>query len=168
MKTSTPKLFALLLLTATLLFSCAKEEDGVYFNENSEVINAKVVYSPMESEIVSLVNAHRTNLGLNTLNTLNIVSAVADGQTNYMIETGVPSHDNFAERASILMEQAGAKTVGENVAYGYNTAEGVVKGWLNSEGHRKIIENPDYTHFCISTDSNSEKKNYFTNIFIKK
>lgn len=167
MKTHTPKLIALLLLT-TLLFSCAKEEDGVYFNENSEVVNAKVVYSPMESEIISLVNAHRTSMGLSALSTLNLVSGVADGHTDYMIEAGAISHDNFAERAQILMEEAGAKTVGENVAYGFSTAEGVVNGWLNSDGHRKVIENPDYTHFGISTDSNTENRNYFTNIFIKK
>ena len=167
MKTLAPKLFALLLLT-TLLLSCAKEEDGVYFNENSEVINTKVVYSAMESEIISLVNAHRTSLGLSALSTLNIVSGVADGHTDYMIEVGALSHDNFAERAQILMEQAGAKTVGENVGYGYNTAEGVVNAWIASDGHRKIMENPDYTHFGISTDSNTENRNYFTNIFIKK
>jgi len=167
MKTLAPKLFALLLLT-TLLLSCAKEEDGVYFNENSEVTNTKVVYSAMESEIVSLVNAHRTSLGLSALSTLNIVSGVADGHTDYMIEVGALSHDNFAERAQILMEQAGAKTVGENVGYGYSTAEGVVNAWIASDGHRKIMENPDYTHFGISTDSNTENRNYFTNIFIKK
>ncbi len=168
MKTLTPKLFALLLLTTTLLFSCSKEEDGVYFNENSEVINTKVVYSAMESEIISLVNAHRTNLGLNALNTLNIVSGVADGHTDYMIEVGQVSHDNFPARAQTLMTEAGAKTVGENVAYGYSTAEGVVKGWLNSDGHRKIIENPEYTHFGISMETSSDNRNYFTNIFIKK
>lgn len=167
MKTHTPKLFALLFLTA-ILFSCAKEDDGVYFNENSEVVNAKVVYSDIESEIVSLVNAHRASIGLKTLNTLNIVSGVADGHTNYMIEVGQISHDNFSERAQILMNDAGAKTVGENVAFGFSTAQGVVTGWLNSDSHRKVIENPDYTHFGISTDSNSENRNYFTNIFIRK
>ncbi|MBE0422476.1 MAG: CAP domain-containing protein [Lutibacter sp.] len=167
MKSLAPKLFALLLLT-TILFSCAKEEDGVYFNDNSEVLNAKVVYSPIESEIISLVNAHRTSLGLNVLNTLNIVSGVADGHTNYMIEIGQVNHDNFAQRAQILMNEASAKTVGENVAYGYSTAEGVVKGWLNSDGHRKIIENPDYTHFGISMEPNADNRNYFTNIFIRK
>ncbi len=167
MKTLAPKLFALLLLT-TILFSCAKEDDGVYFNENSEVANAKVVYSPMESEIISLVNAHRTSLGLNALSTLNIVSGVADGHTDYMIEVGQVSHDNFAQRAQTLMNEAAAKSVGENVAYGYSTAEGVVKGWLNSDGHRKIIENPDYTHFGISMETSADNRNYFTNIFIKK
>jgi uncharacterized protein YkwD len=167
MKTLAPKLFGILFLV-TILISCAKEEDGVYFNDNSEVLNAKVAYSAMESEIVSLVNAHRISLGLNALNTLNIVSAVADGHTNYMIEAGQVSHDNFAARAQTLMAEAGAKTVGENVAYGYSTSEGVVKGWLNSESHRKIIEKADYTHFGISMEKSSDNRNYFTNIFIKK
>lgn len=167
MKTLAPKLFVL-FLSISILFSCAKEDDGVYFNENSEVTNAKVVYSSIESEIVSMVNAHRISLGLSTLNTLNIISGVADGHTDYMIEAGIISHDNFAQRAETLMTEAGAKTVGENVAYGYSTAEGVVKGWLNSDGHRKIIENPDYTHFGISMEISADNRNYFTNIFIKK
>src|SRR5680860_649120 len=132
MKTLAPKLFALLFLT-TILFSCAKEEDGVYFNANTEVTNAKVSYTAMESEIISLVNAHRTSLGLNALSTLNLISGVADGHTQYMIDAGVISHDNFAQRAQTLMEQAGAKTVGENVGYGYSTAEGVVNAWIASD-----------------------------------
>ena len=167
MKTHVPKLFAVLLFT-TLLLSCAKEEDGIYFNENSEVANAKVVYSPMESEILSLVNAHRTGMGLPALSSLNLISGLADGHNHYMIEAGKISHDNFSQRAQTLMEEAGAKSVGENVAFGYCSAEGVVKGWLNSACHREIIENPNYTHFGISADSHDESKNYFTNIFIKK
>lgn len=167
MKTLAPKFFVL-FLSISILFSCAKEDDGVYFNENSEVTNAKVTYSDIESEIVSLVNAHRTSMGLSTLNTLNIISGVADGHTDYMIEAGIISHDNFTQRAQTLMDEAGAKSVGENVAYGFITAEGVVKGWLNSDGHRKVIENPDYTHFGISMGTNTENRNYFTNIFIKK
>lgn len=167
MKTLAPKLFALLLLT-TILFSCSKEEDDVYFNENSDVLNTKVAYSAMESEIVSLVNAHRTSLGLNALNTLNIVSGVAEGHTHYMIEAGAPSHDNFPERAQILMNEAGAKMVGENIGYGYSTAKGVVNAWIESDSHRKILENPDYTHFGISMETSTDNINYFTNIFIKK
>lgn len=167
MKSFAPKLFGLIFLTSILL-SCAKEDDGVYFNENIEVTNAKVSYTSMESEIISLVNAHRTSLGLTNLSTLNIISGVAAGHNEYMIDAGTISHDNFAQRAQTLMDEAGAKSVGENVAYGYSTAQGVVTGWLNSDGHRKIIENPDYTHFGISMETSTDHKNFFTNIFIKK
>lgn len=167
MKSITPKLLSILLCTV-LLFSCSQEDDGIYFNESSEEINTSVSYSDIETEILTLVNEYRQNNGLSKLITLNIISGVADGHTNYMVTTGQVNHDNFSIRAQSLITNANAKSVSENVAYGYNTAQGVVNGWLNSEEHRKAIENPENTHFGISTESNSAGKNYFTQIFIKK
>jgi uncharacterized protein YkwD len=122
----------------------------------------------MESDILELVNKHREKLNLNKLTSLNVISSVADGHTDYMINTGTISHDNFANRAQLLVDNADAKTVGENVAYGYGTAHGVLNGWLNSSEHKKIIEDPDYTHFGISTKADDEGRNYFTHIFIEK
>ena len=168
MKTSFLNLLTLFVVSS-FLFSCSPEDDGVYFNENSEVINASnVSYSVIEYEILDLVNDHRTSLGLAPLITLNIISGIADGHTNYMIEVGSVNHDNFNLRAQNLITSAGAKTVGENVAYGYSSAQGVVNGWLNSPSHKNIIENPNYTHFGISTETNKDNRNYFTQIFIKK
>jgi uncharacterized protein YkwD len=105
---------------------------------------------------------------MKALNSLDIVSGVADGHTNYMIEVGQINHDNFGERAQVLMKNAKAKTVAENVAYGYSTAQGALNGWLNSDAHRKVIENPNFTHFGISTKSDNNGRNYFTQIFINK
>ncbi len=159
----------LVVFSGAIFLSCSEEDDGIYFNETIEVTNsAKVSYSDIESDILALVNDHRRNLNLSQLSTLNIISNVADGHTTYMINAGKVSHDNFPQRAQSLIDNADAKSVAENVAYGYGTAQGVLNGWLNSEEHKKIIENPDYTHFGISTDSNSEGRNYFTHIFINK
>ncbi|MFK5959633.1 MAG: CAP domain-containing protein [Lutibacter sp.] len=168
MKTLSLNLTAIFLFSF-LLFSCSPEEDGVYFNNTAEVVNtSNVTYSTIESQILDLINNHRSSIGLNTLTKLDIISGVADGHTNYMIEKGEVNHDNFSQRSQNLMDNAGAKSVGENVAYGFNSAEGVVYGWLNSPEHKAIIENPEYTHFGISTDANQEHRNYFTQIFIKK
>ncbi|MCF6181381.1 CAP domain-containing protein [Lutibacter sp.] len=167
MKPLTLKL-SLLFFLSFVLFSCSKEDDGIYLNQTVEVINKNVTYSKIESNILDLVNAHRTSIGLSTLTKMNLVSGVADGHTEYMIETGQISHDNFDERAQELMDKAGAKSVGENVAYGYTTAESVVNGWLNSPEHKAIIENPNFTHFGISTEANSDGRNFFTQMFIKK
>lgn len=168
MKTLALKLLPLALISF-LLFSCAKEDDGIYFDETAEVIDTvNVTYSDIELEILDLVNAHRAELGMKALNSLDIVSGVADGHTNYMIEVGQINHDNFGERAQILMKNAKAKTVAENVAYGYSTAQGALNGWLNSDAHRKVIENPNFTHFGISTKSDNNGRNYFTQIFINK
>lgn len=167
MKSVTPKLLSILLCTV-FLFSCSQEDDGIYFNESSETINTSVTYSEIETEILTLVNEYRESKGLSSLITLNIISGVADGHTNYMVTTGQVNHDNFNLRAQNLIDNAAAKSVSENVAYGYSTAQGVVNGWLNSDEHRKAIEDPKNTHFGISTESNSAGRNYFTQIFIQK
>jgi uncharacterized protein YkwD len=168
MKTLTLNLATIFLLSF-VLFSCSAEEDGVYFNDTVEVVNTSdISYSSIESEILDLVNAHRSSIGLDTLSRMDIISGVADGHTNYMIEVGEVNHDNFSQRSQNLMDNAGAVSVGENVAYGFNTAQGVLNAWLNSPEHKAIIENPEYTHFGISTNANQENRNYFTQIFIKK
>ncbi|HKJ06525.1 MAG TPA: CAP domain-containing protein [Flavobacteriaceae bacterium] len=152
-----------------LFTSCSKEDDGIYFEDtNATIETSYVTYSPIETEILELINIHRETIGLNKLSTLNIVSQVAEDHTEYMVETGNVNHDNFQKRVQLLKQNASAKTVGENVAYGFASASGVVKGWLNSPEHKKIIENPDYTHFGISTECNNDGRNYFTHIFINK
>ena len=85
-----------------------------------------------------------------------------------MVEKNEVSHDNFPERIENLTLYASAERVGENVAYGFGTAKGVVNGWTTSNKHIVPIEEPDYTHFGISIKKNSEGRNYFTLIFIKK
>jgi uncharacterized protein YkwD len=154
-----------LFLTGILLTSCSKEDDGIYFNEITEV---KAEYSEIELEILYLVNDYRVSIGLSSLEKLDIVSSVALSHTKYMAEIDQINHDNFSERQEQLTELADAKSVGENVAYGYTTAESVLKGWLNSESHKALIENKYFTHFGISTEQNENGRNYFTQMFIKR
>jgi uncharacterized protein YkwD len=168
MKPLAPKLL-LALVFAVLLSSCSNDEDGIFFNETSEIEkDITITYSSLELQILDLVNNHRKSIDLDPLTTLNIVSSVAVDHTEYMIKVGQINHDNFAQRADKLMQEAKAKTVAENVAYGFNSAEGVLAGWLNSPSHKKIIESENFTHFGISTKSNNEGRNFFTHIFIEK
>ncbi|MBG7628998.1 MAG: CAP domain-containing protein, partial [Bacteroidetes bacterium] len=52
---------------------------------------------------------------------------VAKSHTDYMVETGRLSHENFSNRQDKLVANANAKSVGENVGYGYSTAKEVLK-----------------------------------------
>jgi uncharacterized protein YkwD len=158
--------FTYAILLCVFLISCTNDEDGFY--EDTAIENVDVSYSVMEYQIISLVNQHRENLGLNVLSVINIVSLEAEEHTNYMIEEGHPSHDNFAARHKNLVLKAKAKSVAENVAYGFSTAEAVVSAWLKSSGHRANIENTTFTDIGISTKMNGEGRNYFTNIFIQR
>ena len=84
-----------------------------------------------------------------------------------MAEVGEANHDHFPERQQKLVLYADAKTVGENVAFGFNSAQSVFNAWLKSESHKKIIEYSEYTHFGISIKTDMLGRNYFTQMFIK-
>jgi len=95
------------------------------------------------------------------------IKTQAYNHTEYMIDKNKISHDNFLQRSASLKNNPGAVNVSENVAFAYSTAESVVNAWLNSEGHREVIEG-EFTNFDISADKDKDGKWYFTNIFIKK
>ncbi|OIQ37220.1 MAG: hypothetical protein BM563_09220 [Bacteroidetes bacterium MedPE-SWsnd-G1] len=168
MKTITLRLLLILSLTFSF-YSCTSDEDGIYLDETSSKFNdINLSYTQMEFEILNLVNEHRKSVGLNPLNTINLVSKEAISHTDYMISVGTVSHDNFSDRHQKLVKGVAAKKVGENVAYGYRSAKAVVNAWINSDGHRMNIENENFTDFGISTKQDAEGRNYFTHIFIKR
>ena len=118
-------------------------------------------------EVLNLINAHRASIGLDAIALgTQFSSAYAVDHTNYMIEMSQINHDNFGVRTAAL-ESTGAQMVGENVAYGYNTAESVVNAWLNSPSHRDNIEG-NYTHsgFGIK-ECTASNTFYFTQLFYK-
>ncbi|GAA4299607.1 CAP domain-containing protein [Aestuariibaculum suncheonense] len=155
-----------LALLALLAFSCTTDslEDQTVGEEFSLII---LEDKSIEVEILELLNEHRSSLGLSPLSDMAIVKSVAYTHTDYMVDNNEVSHANFFKRSEYLKANAGASKVSENVAYGYSSAESVVKAWLNSEGHRATIEG-DFTNFDISAEVNAEGRWYYTNIFIKK
>lgn len=156
----------LLALFTVFCFSCTTDS----LDDKADDIQLNLVSTetkPIEVEILELINNHRLSLGLNPLEDMGLVKSVAYSHTDYMVDNNVVSHDNFFKRSSYLKENAGAKSVSENVAYGYTSAQSVVKAWLKSEGHKANIEG-DFTSFDVSAEENAEGKWYYTNIFIKK
>jgi uncharacterized protein YkwD len=59
----------------------------------------------------------------------------------------------------------GAVQVSENVAYNYQSNEGVLNAWLMSDGHKENIEG-DYTHFGISIKTNPATEKNTTPTFL--
>ncbi|WP_298346057.1 CAP domain-containing protein [uncultured Algibacter sp.] len=160
------KLPVLVLLAVFTLSSCTTDslDDKV---EALELSSAIPETKTIEVEILELINNHRLSLGLNPLQEMSIVKSVAFTHTDYMVDNDQISHANFFTRSNYLKSNAGAKTVSENVAFGYSSAESVVKAWLRSEAHKENLEG-DYTNFDVSAEKNAEGRWYYTNIFIKK
>lgn len=168
MLTST-KQFCIVLVCIFAFASCSKD-NSIPENETqlktAELVNT-IAYTNIESDILTGVNKYRESKGLSKLARVDEVTFQADDHTVYMTNNEVVNHDNFNVRYSNLVTGVGAKAVAENVAFGYSSADAVVKAWIASDGHRVNIEG-DYTHFGISVDKDKNGKNYFTNIFMRR
>jgi uncharacterized protein YkwD len=124
-------------------------------------------YSFNEMETMRLINEYRVNEGLEPLIHIDYISIKSEEHTNNMLVNNQVNHNGFSDRSNDIIKTLGAKKVGENVAYNYNSAQSVLNAWLKSPGHKKLIEG-DFTNFGISIrEHSSNGKLYYTNIFVK-
>jgi uncharacterized protein YkwD len=166
MKTNIRRAILLITILFTLNSCSSNESETVAVNAKSQVV-VNYTYSSSELQTMKLINDYRISVGLNALQKINYISVQSEQHDNYMIANNVVNHDGFVDRSDNIIKTQGAKTVGENIAYNYNTPEAAVNAWLNSPGHKENIVG-NYTHFGISIRENAVTgKNYYTNIFAK-
>ena len=98
--------------------------------------------------VLSLVNAHRSSLGLSQLRSSPTLTSSALWKARHMAKYGYFSHDDpappVARNAFQRMAACGypGVEVGENIAAGYRSPASVMQAWLLSPGHRANIEAP--------------------------
>ncbi|MBC8032838.1 MAG: CAP domain-containing protein [Chitinophagaceae bacterium] len=112
------------------------------------------------------MNKHRKKKGLAPLESNFIITSEARRHTMEMATRRVPfGHNGIAYRSKFIRTKIpGVNAVAENVAYGSQSAEGVVAGWLNSAGHKKNIEGK-YRITGIGVARDVKSQLYFTQIF---
>lgn len=163
---SVKSLFWTLLLSISLTAtSCSSDESSVA--EETSVALKSYQYTSTELDLMDRINQHRATKGLPLLQQIEHVSFKAYEHNQFMIANNEVSHQNFEYRSNHLRQTLPASRVGENLAYNFQSNNGVLNAWLNSDGHAKNIEG-DFTHFGISISTDSNGKKYYTNIFIKK
>ena len=161
------KMFRALLPLAIVFTMVSCSSDKTEDNTDKQVVTS-YNYNDTESKIVTLINNYRVSKGLNPLEIINHISYKSEEHNIYMIDNNVVNHDYFQQRADNLKKVLDAESVGENIAYNYQTAESVMTAWLNSPSHRENIEG-DYTHMGVSvTVDEATGKKYYTNMFMKK
>lgn len=156
-----------LAFSAFTLTSCSKDSLEELETANLTTKVAPVSYTNMELEVLESINAYRDRNGFSILKVLDEGSRQAQVHNGHMIEKDEVCHHNFADRYTALVSTEQAKAVSENVAFGYSSAEAVVKAWIKSDSHRKNMEG-DHTHFGISVKEGKDGRLYYTNIFMKK
>lgn len=124
--------------------------------------------SAIESRVIELTNAERTKAGLKPLQADTSLSNVAREKSRDMQTKGYFSHTSPTYGSPFdMMRDFGVtyRTAGENIAKGQRTAEEVVQAWMNSEGHRKNILSPNFTHIGVGY---VQTGNHWTQMFIGK
>nr|UWI49259.1 CAP domain-containing protein [Clostridioides difficile] len=143
--------------------STNKPED----NNNSDSTTGN--FSAYQKEVVDLVNVERSKAGLNPLTLDADVSNVATKKSQDMIDNNYFAHNSPTYGSPFdMLKKFGIsyKTAGENIAMGQKTPKEVVNAWMNSEGHRKNILNPNYSKIGVGVAQKSGGSIYWTQIFV--
>lgn len=123
--------------------------------------------SQMELEVVRLVNIEREKNGLSPFTISNELSNVARIKSQDMSVNNYFSHQSPKYGSPFdMMKSFGInyKTAGENIAKGYSSPESVVRGWMNSQGHRENILNGSFNTIGVGA-FNSNGTIYWTQMF---
>jgi uncharacterized protein YkwD len=119
-------------------------------------------------EVIALTNTERAAAGLPPLAADSPLTTAAQAHSADMVARAFYSHTSPGggqpwDRAAA----AGSRrcTIGENIACGQRSPAEVVRGWMNSPGHRANILKPDFTHIGIGLAGGGKAGTYWTQLF---
>ncbi|MDF2952742.1 MAG: putative secreted protein [Anaerocolumna sp.] len=122
--------------------------------------------SSFASQVLKLVNQERAKGGLQALTMSDALVAPANKRAQEIKTQFSHTRPNGSQWSTVLEEYGvSVRTAGENLAYGYNTPEAVVTGWMNSPGHRANIMNGNFNKIGIGVYKDSSGTVYCTQIF---
>ena len=130
----------------------AKATEGQAYNKGL----TKYEMGPADpQEILELVNQERARIGVAPLVMDENVQKSAQLKADDMVAKGYRQHNIpgtnsmlSPEMAQLMYRNAGCSHSGENLTWregDSNTSQAAFTAWMNSEPHRKAIQNPKYT-----------------------
>ncbi|PLR79188.1 hypothetical protein CU633_01385 [Bacillus sp. V3-13] len=120
----------------------------------------------MEQQIFDITNIIRIRHNASPVAWDEKTAEVAYAHSKDMHDSGDFSHTS--KTSGDLADRLDAADVfyqlaGENIAANYIDAPEVVEGWLNSQGHRETLLNPDYTHLGVGVYKRHYTQNFIQN-----
>ena len=149
------------------------EPEQPVVTESPMANNKNVNISDETSELLGLVNEVRRQHGLNELYGLELLDKAAfiraGEQVDTYFQTESLSHSRPDGRGcETVIEEVGLPdwtAYAENLAYGMNTnstVKEVFNSWMNSEGHRNNILNPNVKYMGVARfDASKDGNNYY-------
>ncbi|MEV5558360.1 CAP domain-containing protein [Nonomuraea wenchangensis] len=132
---------------------------------------ATTVGTAVENEVVRLTNAERAKGGCGALTHDSRLRRAAYEHSADMAKNDYFEHDSQDGRDvgdRIRATGFTASAWAENIAMGQRTAAEVVKGWMNSDGHRRNIMNCAYTHIGVGAAKDGQGRLYWTQDFARR
>lgn len=143
----------------------AKTETEAPAKEQQQTQGQSDQLNAYEQQVVELTNNERVERGLEPLKIDVELSKMAREKSRDMSANNYFSHTSPNYGSPFDMMKSWGITyshAGENIAKGQRTPEEVVNAWMNSEGHRANILNPDFTHIGVGYVADG---NYWTQEF---
>ncbi|HYE82617.1 MAG TPA: CAP domain-containing protein [Clostridia bacterium] len=123
-----------------------------------------------ESRILQLVNAERAKTGAKALASNSDCTKLARMKSQDMVNKNYFSHQSptYGSPFDMLKSyKVSYMYAGENIAMNQN-ADAAFKAWMNSEGHKKNILNPNFTELGVGIAPKGDGSNIYTQLFIGK
>lgn len=117
-------------------------------------------------QVVKLVNEERVKAGFSEVTLDKNIEAAALIRAKE-IETSFSHTRPDGRSFSTVLTDNGItyRGSGENIAWGQRSPEEVMKGWMNSDGHRANILNPKFTKIGVGYYKNAAGRNFWTQLF---
>lgn len=137
----------------------------------SQADEPKFQPTAQEKKLLDLTNAERKKEELPPLQLNPTLTKLARAHSKNMAKQGKMEHtlDDKSPRDRINEAKYEYRTFGENIAYeeGDIDMPAVMKGWMDSPGHRKNILNKDFTAIGVSLATNGKGETYYTQVFAR-
>lgn len=107
-----------------------------------------IPHTSISENYLQLMNNHRASLGLRPLLESGHIAEVAERHSKHMAKGRVLfGHGGWKNRCGKIKYRMGQGNLcGEIIARGQKDPRGVLRAWLNSPPHRRVIEGRRYTH----------------------
>ena len=125
-------------------------------------VEKKKPHAKYQQQAHDATNKQRVAHGLKESRKQDCVQRFAVRQAKIMAQ----QESMFHQELGPIMAACDLNSVGENVAYGYPSGRSVVNdGWMNSEGHRANILNPDFKLMGIGARKGHDGRWYVAQVF---
>lgn len=114
-----------------------------------------------DKKLFKQTNGARTTHELRTLKHGACLNRYAQRQADRMAKKQRMYHQDL----SVVLKRCKARTVGENVAYGFTSPKSNIRAWMDSPGHRHNMLSRKFTRLGIGVAKDKKGRTYTVQVF---